>query len=720
MKLKKNKSNKINLNIDNNNNNKFESIESNNKFKINKELSVKRRKVSPISVLVEQGLERITEGNIVHQSTPFEISYNKILSTKHIKQVIQIIEFPSDGLEVGYIEKFKNIISNKLPLEQNQIFDLISVQYCISNKQYMGSKKLKAVEQRTRKILRAEEDRLQVMKNPFLDVEKNDLLKYMAETDKKFKSSIESQASTREELYQQEQYIKYLKKKLESFKVVDKYQQDGGTCIDLYNFIEVVTSTVTLTAMAVNELKQLLSSQGFVFREIFDLEGYQKCFSISSVNPPGKKGFDSVPFLATSNIVAATTEKSGYKPTINPDIYIGNNIDNNYRVDLSLSNSTFNENYLMISKTSKTISLMISILFWLKSNNKYVIIKEAKGKEWTPFVNIFNKSSIITMDSDNPTFINTLVIPDYKKYGFKNPITSYSLSYSITVKLLLSLISNTPNEVQQVICEKIVQQVYINNKVDIHSYESYSYSNTINFSDSIWTALNDVVNDGDIISIYDMSTLAKIKLSLARYFSPNGARRFLFSNQLNLDNILFNNRVLLFDYNIKGISDASGLDNEINCRMLQQHFVERLFCSIRKMRDEYTLVIQEDLDEFLDNIPLIEEMAKSYNNPENTINISTLRSTSVLFKSKNTIIDKFRQTISGYIIGNCDVPIMNDLIENTPLVSFQNTLNKLTTFEGAYRYAFMWFNINKRFEPVVTKHLVSKDYIKILQPIKVR
>lgn len=677
----------------------------------------KRSRSSPLSVLLSEGLEKITDGNIVAQESPFEISYNKIFASHHVKQVIQIIELPSDGLETGYIEQFEKIIKSKLPISETETVELISVQYVLPNKQSMGSKKLQSVEQRVTKVLQGELERYEVMKNPMLGV--NNDIKELAQKDRRLASSIQAKTSTRDELHIQELQIKRLRKKLESFKVVDRYQREGGVCVDVFNFIEVVGTNVELTAMAVKQLKEVLITGGFSFREITDLEGYQKSFSLTSINPPNKKSsFDCIPFITTSNIILATTENAGITRMRRPDIFIGNNVDNNYRVDLNLSGSSFAENYLMIGKAGKTLSLMNSFLYWLKDNNKYLIVKEYKGKEWTAFAKLFNKHSIITMDADNTTFVNTLVIADYKKYGFSNPATSYTLSYSITSKLLLSLLNPiNPTQTEEVICNKIVQQCYIINKVDIHSPVTYSNSLNIDFMSAIWNAIVTVTDNPENIDIYGISDLSKIKFSLARYFSPTGARNFLFKQPINLDTILFKNRVVLFDYNKNGTSDEGLSDSELYCRMLQQMFVERLFCSLRKKNGEHTIVLQEDLDEVIESPMLVEEISKSYNNPS-SINIATLRSTATLFNNSNPYINKLLQTISGYIVGNCDKIVADDLMANTNLVAFPNTLHNLVRGEGVYKHSFLWYNTNNRFEPVVTKHTIPFDYLRVLQPYK--
>lgn len=679
----------------------------------------KKRRTSPLDVLLNDTLEKVTEGNITVQRTPFEISYNKILTTKHVKQVIQILEFPFEGIDIGYVERIKDMIKFKIPTQEKQLFDIIQVQHASLNRQVMGSKKIRTAETRTAKILASEEEALEILKNPVKGFSGN--IEEAMQYDKKLASSIRARAGSRDDIYRQEKLIKILRKKLESFKVVDKYQRDGGTCVDLYIFLEVITPTVDLTAFAVKELKQILLSEGFTFREITDLENYQKSFSLASIKPPTKKSlFDAVPFITTSNLVNANSEKSGIVRASNPDIYIGNNIDNNYRVDISLSNSSFNENYLMISKTSKTLSLMVSILFWLNQNNHYLIVKEYKGKEWTPFFKLFDKSSIITMDIDNPTFVNTLSIVDYKKYGFSNPVTSYSLSYSITVNLLISLINpKNPSETEKAICAKIVTQCYLNIGVDINSPITYSNSQTINFSDTMWSAIDKVSTDNDLARIYSLSEIHRIKNTLSKYFSPSGSRAFLFKRALNLDTIIFNNRLLLFDYNSNGVSDNGQLENESFCRMFQEHYVETLFCAIRKMRNEHTLVIQESLDELLDNPFLMEEISKSYNNPNNTINIATLRSTATLFNNKSMHIKRLLQLVSGYIIGNCDTTIMEELKANTNLINLPETLNNLSSMNNKYKYAFLWYSLNNNYEPVVVKHIIPKDYATTLQPVKI-
>lgn len=678
-----------------------------------------KRKVSSLDVVVGEALNKLTKGGLDNQEQSFEISYNKIYSNS-VKMVLQIMNL-KEKLEYGYFETIKETIRKVCGNPSPGELDLISVQYCKENKVALG-KKARGNETSIKKTLNATLHEKELMLNP--KKKYNKYIQEMSMYDPRISSSLESQQATRQELHYIDKKIEQLKRKLQSFSMVDAYQREGGSCMLVYNFIEVVAKDQTLALMAMDRLKEILTEEGFIVREVIDLENYQIAFSptsLKSILPKAKKQFTGLPYFTLSNTVPLTQKfRPGILRSSEPEAFIGTNIENNYRVDVNFTSSKNNENYLVIgdSGSGKSLFLKTMGLTWMDNSHASMVIKEYKGRGWDKFINIFgDNAEIIRLDLDTPSFVNTYNIPYDSGFGFKTETTPYMISHNISTKILLTLLNGneSPTKTQIAICDSIVAKVFMNAGVDKNKPETYRNSKDINFIDDTWTAISFIASDVEITNTYNKSELNIIKSELSKYFHPNGFRRNIFGREIELGDVIFNKRILAFDYNTHSASSSDNtMDNELYTRILQESFIERLFCAYNSNKNNYTMVITEELDEQINNPYLYGEIAQTWKfaSSMNIINFATLQNPSLLYRdSREPIIP------TGYIVGNSNSKTYEVLNTNTELSVLGKTLYNVC-LNPSMNKSFLVFNKYRRIPTCITKMNLTRDIIMSLEPLK--
>lgn len=675
-----------------------------------------------IEILVEDALNKLTKGELEVQESSFELSYNKILATNFVKQVVQIIELPQDGVYAGYLEQLRDDLKESFPPEQQQMFDVVLLQYLSDNHQNLSSRKLKGLEASLIKQLKAYEYDRQVAEDPMKGFSSS--MQEMAQQDRLTRSSIESQKASREEIMMIETRIQRVVRKLTTFEEVQKFQLQGGHCLDCYMFIEVYARDIELLAVVMDRLREMLSGRKFSYREILDLSNYLKTFGVASLTPLTKKSkFDVLPFLTTSNIpLLSNSFKSGIVRSKNPEIYMGNQVGNNYRFDISVTDSGSAENYLMIAKSGAGKSGFLAIAALTTMDNPYIsiIIKDYKGKEWTPFAKLFPTcATVVSMDTDNSVFVNTYKIPDYKLYGFENPSSAFMLSLGITIKILMALVDPIEDEIKLVqdICTDICNRVYLTKGVAIDKHSTYENSHGIDFKRDTWQAITEMCNDNDMRIRYSDEKLSLVKRALEPYFGYKGTKAGFFAREIDLNTLLFNNRIIVFDYGAQSVGGAYGqTSNEIRTRVFQESYCETLFTALQKRAGKYTLIITEEIQRLMSDKLMMQTLNHQFTGGRsaNIINIGITNTVGSLIHNNEPDIVAIKENITGYIIGNCDASVVRDLVEYTNLKDIQYTLDTISRGKGNYKHAFLVHNLLGKFDTVVTKMPVTQEMLNTL------
>ena len=103
---------------------KNEKVESNKKERVVKKVGDTRvrkkdvEKLNRTSFYAEKIINKITDGKTV-QSSPFEVSYNKILSEEKTTRIIYLVRLP-ENIKPQYLSNLENTIQNILGYDKTQ------------------------------------------------------------------------------------------------------------------------------------------------------------------------------------------------------------------------------------------------------------------------------------------------------------------------------------------------------------------------------------------------------------------------------------------------------------------------------------------------------------------------------------------------------------------------------------------------------------------------
>lgn len=681
--------------------------------------NINKQRVNFFDVVLENFLNKITKGNLDKQQSSFEIAYNRIMAEKHTKMVFQILELNMDGVMPGYAEDIRMRLKSRFPAKERGLVDCFIVQYGKHNFQNLSSRKSKNIESVLEKQYRAFEEELKVMNDPSLGF--SEAIREEAKSDRLLWSSIESSKSSRDEIMYIESQMKKITRKRKTFDVIQDFQAAGGHCCDCYLFIEVIVRRPELLELAANYMREILENQKMTYKEILDLSNYQKAFGVASLKLPDKKSkLDVVPFITTSNITGIMTN---FSPGIIRDkvceIYLGNQVANNYRFDIGVTATGKAENFMLIAQTGAGKSAYISTSMLTAMDNPYmnIIIKDFKGGEYKPFANIFPEvATVISTGIDTGCYINTYVIPDYKKFGFDKPLTAFILASNLTVKTLTALATRRPEDEELVydICSDIVDKVYRVVGVKQKEPSTYVLSNTIDYPKHTMYALKELMRDSDVRSKYNPEVLAAVHTALVPHFGYEGIKTGMYQKQVDLEEILFNNRIIIYDKGVQAVGGSQTLsESEIRAQTIQEFYIDNLFCAINRMKGDTTIVITEELQRQLDDTLILDELVAQFTGGRvnNIVNIGICSTAAAVFESNSKQMRDVRESLTGLIIGKCDSTVVDTLVRHTKISNIHDTLMRVSAGQGVYEHSFLFYSLKGTTDAVVTRMPVNQAFL---------
>ncbi len=713
-----------------------------------------KKLVKTSKILVEKMAGWITKGELDQPDAAFSYSQMTINTEHSTKHIFQIIKFPV-RVKVGYGDSLREELKAKFP-DPEEAFqvELIVNTSATLKRISKASRKINANKDSVVKGLRRLEEEMQRRADPLQNfIQTTPDGAWQVGIDPYLKSSLNASAASQAEMdHMQERKLIY-EAKLKSFDAVFSYQDRGGTCEDVYIFLEVTAPKKELSDRAAAYMREILKSRKYVYREITgdQLEQQQKYFGIGSLKtlflPKGIKAtfsptvVDIVPLFTTSFITASGL---GFRPGIirndYPEMYLGNNIDNNYRVDIRLTSGKVTDrttgeerylddgkanNWLYLAQTGsgKSATLAISLLTLLDNPYIDIVINDYKGNEWSRFRDVVGRNATtISADPAIGKYVNTYKIPYDDKFGFKNPHQAYDQARRISIKSLFALTENgkiCPRKETMVkeFCNSIVDRVYRKAGVIDSSPITYENSMSISFVFDTWRALDDLMKDPEALKPFDEEIPQMVRKRLSIYFSPDAVKRSMFREEITLQELMSDKRCIIFDANALGVNGDIP-EEERNFSFIQRTHLTRLFAAVNKEKGRYTVIVTEEAQNYLENDEVLQEiliMCQS-GRSQNIINMLIMNATKQYFTAtsrENPNIADLRKNITVYAIGKCDIGMVGEAIEALPgLVHCKEMLTKISaSAESKYKHTFLYHNTNHQFETVACKMPVPKSLI---------
>lgn len=653
-----------------------------------KEPKKKVMKDSWFETISDSFLNFITKGNLEEQTSNFQVSYNKILSENHVKQVIQILRMPA-LVKVGYLENIRVQLLESIPIQYVPNIDIQIHEYYVRNLMSVTDKKM---------------TKLRGSVSSGYNIQLNNIKKMQ-----KYLDTLNDGRITQEDIELQRHNLKLRERKKHSFDEVAEHKRKGGEYITAYIFLEVTASDKDLLNKAVENLMGILqkgyNEEPYEFQIIHtNVLDYVKEYGIASFLRAGKKGLNLPPMDIPSSIISVDEEfNSGIIRSPQPRVCLGNLVDNNYPLHVDFTETDNSYNIMLLGKTGsgKTKAAMYMFLGLMLDPRTNIMVDDLKGLEWSAFAKIFDKHAVVSFNLLNPTFVNTLKIPDWKRFKFSSPKAAYILAYNSTVRLLGSLCMCKPDDVMVInqLLSDFVDYIYLSSRIDVQEPGTYSKSHNMHFADTISTKWDEFNQQASFKGKYDSIIVDMVNEVLYKYFSRRGAKRFIFETEVDIESLM-DKKFIVFDHG-KDIAGGSGSKSmeEIMCGMIQKSYVSNLYTALNFMRGEYTYELMEEVvrqlaDPFVTSYLVDELVGKRSSNKRNILAFNSL---DVLLNPtvNSDDIGKIREQIGIYIVGKCDDRVCRDLVHHIGRPEIYETLRKVSLqsdFDSKYEHSFAYIN----------------------------
>lgn len=675
------------------------------------------KKDSTLNYLTDVVINRITNGDLDKQTSNFQVSFNKILSETHKKEVFQILEFPT-FVNVGHLENLRDALLEIVPPSMSNSIDIQILQYDVPNQISVSDRKMTRIRNSVEQIYSMQKMRIE-------------------NTERLMKENNAPTHITLEDLQFAKEKLKRRKRLKFSFKQVRDHKLSGGTYMNSYVFLELTAATVEQLNVASEILKDLLAKgvdgpdgvpEPYVYEQITtELYDYIKRFGVASLVQPLKKKEDMLPYMSITSNVSVIDEsfKPGIIRSVQPKIYAGHLLGNNYMYHFNFTGSTDASNMLLLadSGSGKTIEVMTMMLWALDDKKQHIIINDYKGGEWTEFAKLCDNRAFLSFNTGNPSFVNTYKVPDYKLLGFRSPRDAYQMSAHITEQILVALVNPAPMDlsVTEAICADIVFEVYSNHNVDPLFPATYHGAENIRFAEDTWNAIETVTASQEAVAKkYQDVDKNRVRNALARYFDHRGDKRGLFEVEVDLEKAL-RAKLLIIDFGMQTTGGAATrTENEYRCWMLQKFFVTSVYCGIQKMNREYSIEVHEEVAQQFKDSLTCEHLCRDItgNRSFNKTNILLTNTLGPLLNPtvNQESIDPIKENINIFMLGRCNASVAQDFITYIGRPEFTETALKVSQqVNPEYEHAFMLYHKTGEMKgSVVLKSQLPKSVFKTI------
>ena len=392
--------------------------------------------------------------------------------------------------------------------------------------------------------------------------------------------------------------LKNIKDMIASFQKLESNTNNMGTAVLASVFIECKCPDEDVLEMYEERLEKLLQRHKMRFKPVEeDLKEYLINYGMASLNKEKNIKYEPSIVLTDRDEADMTDYSQGRLGDPVFQIYIGTDIDTGSPIFLNFTRNQKAQVILVAAKTGfgKTYVCKTTSLFH-KLNKHRVCIMDYKGNEWGALGELY-KYERISFSTKNPSFVNKMKI---SLIGNEEDIrASYYTSLRGTVKDMVTLVN--PNKEQfddvETLAYEIVQGIFLKFLVEPGNINTYHLSHEINMADEIWKAISSASNQAGMIERHGQILTLTLK-RLEQYFSPLGGKRYLFENEIMIDDIL-KSEGIVFDLGMNRGEQHNLPYKELLLRMHNMIYLMDIYTTYNKTQGLFTVKYFEEIQRTL-------------------------------------------------------------------------------------------------------------------------
>lgn len=445
-------------------------------------------------------------------------------------------------------------------------------------------------------------------------------------------------------------------KKKNSYNIIRGNQNRGSTQVESFQFIRLVTKKKSLLKVAEEQLISRLSSVDIQIRKVKDLSAYFETFSPVS----GLYGLNKNNDYASTIFTSTGYSKIRNKPTrilenelegLSRLVLMGTDIDSFEPLGLTFTSSGQGQNMVIVGTTgSGKTYLYENIMQNARLNNFKLNAMDYKGNEYKAVAEVIPNSITLDFSLNSPYFINTLkFIPElYDKKDWQREF-AYNLEATVTSLRILAGVSAHNAKTASNALEEMIKNIYAQKyRVFFDDIESYYGTRNVDYFIDIGEALSKFQSDKELKGIYGEEVCREIYSGLQPYFSTMSHRSYMFSEEIDLEQVL-NKDCIIYSFNT---NKETNWDTLMEYKIFNLDYISNLFIQKNKREGFTTLNSLEEYQRAV-NSP---DMRRIYNNKlsggrsDNVINVVLTNTIQPLLEKSNDI-SAMRENISTIIVG---------------------------------------------------------------------
>lgn len=398
-------------------------------------------------------------------------------------------------------------------------------------------------------------------------------------------------------------------------------------------------------------------------------------------------------------------------------VYAGTDVKTSFGVYLNFTASTKAQNILISAMTGAGKSLFIKMLLVFHALCGHrIAIMDYEGKEYFKLVG-WLKGVSVGMTLQDSVFINTLKIADVKGLRQKDAVVRYIESINATERIfniLANIDGDNHNEDDvQLLFSDIILQLYAEGKsgpIVKEDSSTYWRSESLDYF-HLYAVFDKFMGDASFIEKH--GPLARVvHKRLAPYWGRDGIKRYLFEDEINVDDLL-DSKVLHFNFGMQSATDDSAPQKEITLK-------------ISMMTYAFAKYHGHNLSKGLYTVNLIEEFQRSANSPTllrtinhwitggrkgNIVNYIVTNSVASLLDNQNPDATAIKDNFTTYIIGKCRKTTRDQMMQAFDLGEYEDVMMKVSK-DADYENCFLIvFDTGKIRDHVVTIMQVPAKFL---------
>lgn len=368
-------------------------------------------------------------------------------------------------------------------------------------------------------------------------------------------------------------------------------------------------------------------------------------------------------------------------------------------IDLMRTSDAKNILITALTGFGKSFYLSFQLMFHKAVGNR-IFIQDYKGTEFIEFTKA-HKGIIVSQTPSKTSYVNKWRIPTRSDFTENELRGMFTDSVGLAMVEFMTIID--PDEADKKKVKRLFNDFakYVHTKVGVERNNVNTYTKTEKITPNAlydWYVTFTGPQSQGIVKTYGEQFLLAVQNDLYNYYHKDGARHELFSNEINMDEILAND-VVCFDFGMQDTTANAVPENELKLKQLNYETVSSRYVSFNKKRKLMTVKVTEEIQSADEDLLKFTAADISQGRSNNMINYILGNSSGVLF-SDNRYSKTIKDGITIMLLGKMHEESREKYIQEFGLHQMRRELDAISNSKEYKRSFLLHCSITE--EPITT------------------